>query len=243
MARYRHICPLASVTSRKITALTIDPRRAEAHVLHMSDAPKDTYSQFVRIAKIGFPLLAILLVVGVFVFNKVNPIRDAVIISGPEFSKLAVGQKITNPHYSGVTKSGDAFSISATSALPNAPTPDLVDLVEPKTTIGFSNGLEVQTSSDIGQLNFTTQEAILTGAVYLETSDNFKAYADKIVMNFYTGNAISPGPVKATAPIGEITAGNMRLTQDLHKETSSGDAILSFGNRVKLIYYPVTTNE
>ncbi len=223
--------------------MTIDPGRAEAHVIYMSDATKDTYSQFVRFAKIGFPLLAILLVIGVFVFNKVNPIRDAIIISGPEFTKLAVGQKITNPHYSGVTKSGDAFSISATSALPNAPTPDLIDLVKPKTTIGFSSGLEVQTSSDIGQLNLKTQEAILTGTVYLETSDDFKAYADKIVMNFYTGNAFSPGPVRATGPIGEITAGNMRLTQNLHEKISPDDTILSFGNRVKLIYYPVTVNK
>ena len=209
----------------------------------MTDATKDTYSQFVRIAKIGFPITAALLLIGVFVFNKANPIRDGLIIPGAGLAELAVGQKITNPHYSGVTKSGDAFSISATSALPNAPSPDLVDLVLPRTTIGFADGLEVQTSSDYGQLNLNTQEAILTGTVFLETSDDYQAKADKVVMNFYTGNAYSIGPVVANGPIGHITAGNMRLTQDLHENTSHNGAILSFGNGVKLVYYPTKINQ
>jgi lipopolysaccharide export system protein LptC len=209
----------------------------------MRDTTNDTYSQFVRFAKIGFPVLAVLLIVGVFVFNKVNPIRDAIIISGPEFTKLAVGQKITNPHYSGVTKSGDAFSISAVSALPNAPVPDLIDLTFPKTTIGFANGLEILTSSNFGQLDLKKQEAVLTGSVYLETSENYKAYAEKIMMNFYSGNAHSPGPVKASGPIGQIKAGSMRLTQNLHEKTSAQGAILSFSNGVKLIYYPTTVSK
>lgn len=208
----------------------------------MSDATKDTYSQVVRFAKVGFPLLAVLLIVGVFVFNKANLIRDDIIISGPEFTKLAIGQKITNPHYSGVTKSGDAFSISAVSALPNAPAPDLIDLVSPSTTIGFSNGLEIHTSSNAGQLDLIKQEAVLTGSVYLETSENYKAYAEIIIMNFYSGNAHSPGPVKATGPIGQISAGSMNLTQNLHEKTSQGGAILSFSNGVKLIYYPTKVN-
>ncbi len=208
----------------------------------MPNPTKDTYSQAVRFAKVGFPLLAVLLIFGVFVFNKANIIRDEIIISGPEFTKRAIRQKITNPHYSGVTKSGDAFSISAVSALPNAPTPDLIDLVSPSTTIGFSNGLEIHTSSNTGQLDLTSQEAVLTGSVYLETSENYKAYAERVVMNFYSGNAHSPGPVKATGPIGQISAGSMNLTQNLHKKTSPDGVILSFSNGVKLIYYPTKAN-
>lgn len=204
----------------------------------MTKATKDTYSQFVHFVKIGFPVMAVMLFVGVFIFNKANPIRDGVIIPKPGLTDLAVGQKITNPHYSGVTKSGDAFAISATSALPNAPTPDLIDLVLPSTVIDFADGLEVQTSSNFGQLNLTTQEAILSGSVSLETSDEYQASAEKIVMNFYTGNAHSVGPVTANGPIGHITAGEMHLTQNLHDETSHNGAILSFGNGVKLVYYP-----
>ncbi len=204
----------------------------------MTKETRDTYSQLVRFVKVGFPVMALLLFIGVFVFNKANPIRDGVITPIPGLTDLAVGQKITNPHYSGVTKSGDAFAISATSALPNAPTPDLIDLVLPNTVIDFADGLEVQTSSNFGQLNLNTQEAILTGSVLLETSDNYQASSEKIVMNFYTGNAYSIGPVTANGPIGNITAGKMHLTQNLHEKTSQDGAILSFGNGVKLVYYP-----
>jgi lipopolysaccharide export system protein LptC len=204
----------------------------------MTDATTDTYSQFVRFAKLGFPILAALLMIGVFVFNKANPIRDGVIIPDPEMAALAVGQKITNPHYSGVTKSGDAFTISAKSAEPNAPSPDEVDLISPSTTIGFVDGLEVRAFSDAGKLNLISQEAILTGSVFLETSDNYQARSERVEMNFYTGNAYSPGPVEANGPIGLITAGEMRLTQNLHQKTSHDGIILSFGNGVKLVYYP-----
>lgn len=204
----------------------------------MTSANIDTYSQFVRVAKIGFPILAVLLFAGVFVFTKTNPIRDGALISGPDMAELAIGQKITNPHYSGVTKSGDAFSISAESALPNAPAPDQVDLIAPSTTMDFSDGLEVVASAESGHLNLNTQEAILTGSVLFETSDNYKAQSDKIILNFYSGNARSPGPVKATGPMGIITAGKMGLTQDLHQKASINETILSFGNGVKLVYYP-----
>ena len=207
----------------------------------MTHTPKDNYSIIIRAIKIGFPVLAALLLIGVFVFTNTNPIRDGIIIPDRKLAELAVGQKITNPHYSGVTKSGDAFSISAESALPNAPKPNQIDLVKPRTTIGFSDGFEIRASSDIGRLNLDKQEATLTGSVTLVTSDNYKAIAKIIIMNFYTGNASSPGQVEVNGPMGKITASNMALTRNLHRKTYGGKAILSFGNGVKLVYYPKNT--
>ena len=205
----------------------------------MTDITRDAYSQFIRFAKIGFPVLAALLLIGIFTFNKVNPIRDGVVVSEVGAASLSTGQIATNPHYTGVTKSGDTFSISASSALPNAPSPDLIDLVLPNSTIGFTNGLEVHTTSNFGQINLSTQEAIHTGSVLIVTSDNYIANSEKIVLSFYTGNAYSPNQVTANGPMGKITAGTMRLTQGLHDKTSHIGAILSFGNGVKLVYYPI----
>lgn len=199
---------------------------------------QDSYSQFVRFAKIGFPLIAALLLIGVFVFSKSNPIRDNVIIADQKIAKLAEDQKLTNPHYSGVTKSGDAFSISAISALPNAPKPDQIDLIEPNTIIGFASGLEVKVSSKSGHLHLDKQKVTLSGSVSLETSDSYQANADAFVLNFYTGNAHSPGPVTASGPMGKISAGKMELKQDLQNKTNNNSAILRFGNGVNLIYYP-----
>jgi lipopolysaccharide export system protein LptC len=127
--------------------------------------------------------------------------------------------------------------------LPNGPELSQVDLVAPSTTIGFADGLELNASSDVGHLNLETQEATLTGTVFFETSDKYQANTDKVIMNFYTGNASSPGPVEATGPIGHITAGKMALTQNIHKKTSESGAILSFGNGVKLVYYPSEIRE
>lgn len=209
----------------------------------MSKAQKDSYSNFIRAAKFALPVLAIFMFASVFVFTKSNALRDGLIIPDKKLAQLAVGQKITNPHYSGVTRSGDAFSISAEAALPNAPKPDQIDLIAPSATLNFANGFEVRAHSETGRLQLDTQEATLSGTVALTTSDNYSAKAEKFIMDFYTGNASSPNSVQVTGPMGHISAGNMELTQNLHEEGFSGKAILRFGNGVKLVYYPNKKDE
>ena len=202
-------------------------------------ASHDRYSKVVRVLRWVLPTVAILLLGSIFLLSNTNKLREALIIPDIELAELAIGQKITNPHFAGVTKSGDAFSISADWALPDGPAPERIDLFKPETTIDFENGRTMRTSAGAGALNLITNEAILREGVDLQTADGVTAHSAAIVINFETGNVYSNGPVTARGKIGSIDAGSMSLLQNLDRKPS-GHAVLMFKNGVKLIYKPQT---
>ncbi len=202
------------------------------------NTPKDGYSRMVRVFRIAFPVIALLLLASIFVLSKTSRLREALIVTDAKLAELAIGQKITNPHFSGVTKTGDAFSISAEWALPDAPSPERIDLNKPLTTIDFQDGRSLKSKSETGLLDLSKNMATLSGIVSLVTSDGYTAQSDELQLNFETGNVLSPGPVTAVGPQGSIEAGSMELRQDLNKNHFGGKGVLLFKNGVKLVYIP-----
>jgi len=202
------------------------------------NTPKDGYSRMVRVFRVAFPIIALLLLASIFVLSKTSKLREALIVTDAKLAELAIGQKITNPHFSGVTKAGDAFSISAEWALPDAPKPERIDLANPLTTIDFQDGSSIKSKSETGSLDLSKNLATLSGFVSLVTSDGYTARSDELNLNFETGNVISPGPVQAVGPQGSIEAGAMELRQDLNINHFGGNGVLLFKNGVKLIYVP-----
>ena len=199
---------------------------------------RDGYSSMVRVLKWAFPVGGILLVGSVFLFSNATKLSKLIDeIDGP-IAELAVGQRITNPNFSGVTKSGDAFSITAEWALPDGPKPSKVELSKPRTTISFQNGGTMRTTSGLGALDLKSSEATLSEGVSLRTTDGYTATSTSVEIDFQTGNVYSEGPVVAEGPVGSIQAGTMTLTQNFD-QNQSGNAVLMFNNGVKLIYNPI----
>lgn len=191
----------------------------------------------VRVLKWAFPILGVLLVGSVFLLSNANKLSKlADVIDGP-LAEIAVGQRITNPNFSGVTKSGDAFSIVAEWALPDGPSPTKVELSKPRTTINFQDGRTMRTTAGLGALDIRTSEATLTDGVKLLTTDGYTATSTSVEINLETGNLYSEGPVVAEGPLGSIEAGAMTLTQNLD-QIPTGNAVLVFNKGVKLIYNP-----
>ena len=199
---------------------------------------QDGYSRLVRVFRVAFPLVAVALLASIFLFS--NRLPTSLINIPPEVIELARGQKITNPHFSGVTKVGDAFSISAEWALPDAPQPVRIELSKPVTTIDFQDGRNLRSESSTGMLDLAKNIATLSGGVSLVTSDGYNAHSEKLLMNIETGNVFSPGPVNAIGPLGSIQAGAMELRQDLDKNQTGGKGVLLFKKGVKLVYIPQT---
>jgi lipopolysaccharide export system protein LptC len=199
---------------------------------------RDRYSRRVAIAKIALPLVALALLASLFVYSKTNPVRDGLIFADSELRRMASEARITNPRFSGVTTAGDAFSVSATIATPDAPRPGRIDLEDPSTSISFASGMDMATSAKTGSLDIKTNIARLAGDVFLETSTGYRIETGEIVMNFRTGNVESPDGVLATGPIGRIEAGSMQLLQDLDKNSGGGQSVLIFKKGVKVLYNP-----
>lgn len=204
-----------------------EPRRGVAR--------KDRHSTVVRILRWVLPVVALLLLASIFLLSNSSKVRQGLIIADSKLAELAIGQKITNPNFSGVTKSGDAFSISADWALPDAPSPEKIELNAPRTTIDFQNGRRLETNAGSGLLNLNSSEATLSNEVDVMTSNGYRAHSTALLLNFETGNVYSIGPVNAEGPIGTIEAGSMTLLQNLD-QNPAGNAVLMFNNGVKLVY-------
>jgi lipopolysaccharide export system protein LptC len=205
--------------------------------------PRDRYSRRVAIAKIALPLLAVALLASLFIYSKTNPVRDGLIFADSELKRIASEAQITNPRFSGVTTAGDAFSVSATIAIPDAPKPGRIDLTDPSASISFASGVDLESSAKTGSLDIKTSIARLAGEVFLQTSNGYRAETSEIMVNLRSGNVESPDGVRASGPIGEIEAGAMQLVQDLDKNPGGGQSVLIFKNGVKVVYTPAAAQE
>lgn len=199
---------------------------------------RDRYSRRVAIAKIALPLIALGLLASLFIYSKTNAVREGLIFADSELRRMASEAQITNPRFSGVTTAGDAFSVSATIATPDAPKPGRIDLEDPSTSISFASGVDLASSAKTGSLDIKTNIARLSGDVLLETSTGYRVETDEIMLNFRTGNVETPDGVTATGPFGRIEAGSMELLQDLDKNPEGGQSVLIFKNGAKVVYTP-----
>lgn len=199
---------------------------------------RDRHSRHVAIAKIALPVVALGLLASLFIYSKTNAVRDGLIFADSELRRMASEARITNPRFSGVTTAGDAFSVSATIATPDAPKPGRIDLEDPETSISFASGMDLHSAARTGSLDIKTNTAHLAGDVFLETSTGYRVETAEIRMNFLTGNVESPDGVLATGPIGRIEAGSMQLLQNLDKNPDGGQSVLIFKNGVKVVYTP-----
>lgn len=199
-------------------------------------ATNDTYSRFIKIVKYILSVIAICLFASIFIFSKKDAIRDGSIFTSVEMKKLAIGQKITNPHFSGLTETGQAFNLSAKEALPNAQKPNIIILEFPHAEFTTDDGISIISKATKGKINIQKRLATLTGDVSFDMSNGYSAQSEHLEFNLKTGSALSPGKIIVNGPFGSIEAGNLSLTQNFSTEDKMNSAVLLFKNGVKLIY-------
>ncbi|MGR3761190.1 LPS export ABC transporter periplasmic protein LptC [Roseobacteraceae bacterium NS-SX3] len=193
----------------------------------------DWYSRMVAYLKVLLPLTALVLLSTLFLISRgVN--TDAVIpFAEQEIAERTRGQQITSPHYSGTTEDGDEITVTAASALPGGPDsePSATDL---EGEIRLSDGGRILMFSDSGILMPGGDTAEFTGNVQIISADGLRVETEALTTALKGVDAESPGPVHATGPMGELTAGNMRI----RPATGGGPVHMLFNNGVKLIYDP-----
>ena len=198
----------------------------------------DTYSQGVKVAKYVLPVIAIGLFISIFAWSNNDAMRSGKILTNSKMQDLAVNQKITKPRFAGLTQSGDAFTLEALEALPDAPQPNRIDLIKPNIEVDTTGGIGLKATAISGSINFQDQSAQLEGGVVLETTNGYTAFSDKIRIDLKGGRAISPGPVRANGQAGSITAGAMEATQSDDSNLKSTEGRIEFWGGVRLIYLP-----
>lgn len=196
----------------------------------MTKSSERRHRFFIRVLKIGLPLIALGVFASFFIFNGAR-FDDRVSFDGVDVSSLDEGLRLTNPHFTGATKKGEPFTVTADWALPDGPRPEEVELSGVKGEIILEDGRELAVTAPGGMLVTETSHVSLNGGVTLVTSDGYTITSDTAALDPKAEKVEAGGGVTVEMAPGTITSENMRATR-------SGDpgegAYIWFENRVKV---------
>lgn len=193
----------------------------------------DSYSRAVAYLKVLLPLAALVLMSTLFLISRgVN--TDAVIpFAQKEIEDRMKGQQITAPFFSGTTAQGDEIMISASLARPGGEgTPAVASNLSAE--INLAEGGQITFASNSGAIHPGQDMARFTGSVTITSAAGLIVETKELQTALSGLEAATPGPVSAIGPIGQLTAGNMRIGA----KTEGGPVHMLFKNGVKLLYDP-----
>lgn len=195
----------------------------------------NTYSRFVALAKIGLPLAALALLSTLFLFSRNIDPTSSIPYATVDVEELVRDQRISVPNYTGVTKDGTAIAVAAATARPDPENPDRASAEKVKARLDFPDGSSADIFSAQGDLDTGAGQAVLSGGVVIDTSNGYHITTDALTTALNRTQIEAPSTVKATGPVGTLTAGGMTISQD---SSSKGQYLLVFKDGVKLVYEP-----
>ncbi len=198
------------------------------------------YSRFIALAKIVLPLAAVVLLSTLFLISRRIDPTGSVPQAQEDLQKLAREQRITAPHYTGVTADGTAISVKASKAQPSPDTPDKASADALVARLEFPDGTHAEITSDRGVVDPGADQARLSGGVTLRTSAGYRMVTESVTTALSTTRVVAEDGVRASGPLGDLTAGGMEITEG---EENRGHYVLVFKGGVKLVYRPGTKGD
>ena len=193
----------------------------------------DSYSRAVAYLKVLLPLIALVLLSTLFMISRGDDTEAVIPFAEQEIEDRLRGQQVTAPHYSGTTADGDEIMVRAGLARPGGTeTPAVASALTGE--IRIASGGRIALASDSGAIRPDSDLAEFAGSVTITSADGMVVETDALTTALSGLEAESPGPVRARGPIGDLTAGNMRI----RSKTEGGPVHMLFKDGVKLIYTP-----
>lgn len=195
----------------------------------------DGWSRAVGWLKVVLPLTALGLLSTLFlVSNRIDP--DAAIpYAEVDIESRLREPRLTQPTYAGTTADGSAITMQATEVR-TAQTPDAPSTALNVTAILTTpDGQRTDLRSDEAMLDAESNMLHLSGDVRIADAQGYRLFTEVLDTNLSRTEFVSPAPVKATGPIGEITANSMTLTRN---PAGGENYLLVFNGSVKLVYQP-----
>lgn len=195
----------------------------------------DGWSRAVGWLKVVLPLIALGLLSTLFlVSDRIDP--DAAIpYADVDIESRLREPRLTQPTYAGTTTDGSAITMKATEVRP-AQTPETPSTaLDVTATLTTPDGKRTDLRSDEAMLDAESNMLHLSGDVRIADAQGYRLFTEVLDTNLSKTEFASPVPVKATGPIGEITANTMALTRN---PVDGESYLLVFNGRVKLVYQP-----
>ncbi|TDK49998.1 hypothetical protein [Antarcticimicrobium luteum] len=198
----------------------------------------DSHSRFVAYLKVILPLAALALLSTLFLLSSSIDPEGTLPFARKEIEARVRGQQITAPFFSGTTDGGDEINVSARLARPGGQG-GLAEAEALDARLKLAKGGEIALRSQTGSIDPQSDRASFAGAVEITTSTGYTVRTEQLDATIGTFHASTPGAVRATGPVGELTAGQMEIAA----KNPGGPMHMVFKNGVKLIYDPKKSPE
>ncbi len=193
-----------------------------------------TYSRLIAWLKILLPLAALVILSTVFLLSRERAPDGDVPLGDAGLSTRAMEERVTHPFYAGTTESGASLTVSAASARPD-PAQEGAALAEGlEARLRLTDGSRVTITARGGAVDAEAGRAALTGGVVLRSSAGYRVETETLRAALNRVEITSDGSVTATAPMGRLEAGRMRLVEGEGTE----NARMLFTRGVRLLYDP-----
>lgn len=194
-------------------------------------AQDNLHSRIVMILKVTLPLVALALLASLFLFSREIDPEDAIPYADVEIADRLAQPRMTGAGFSTVTSDGATLTLSADTAAPSEGGGRVTGL---KGELSVPDGFRTEISAASGQLDRSAGTLVLDAEVRLATSTGYEVTTDRLTLGLDRSFLESGGAVLATAPMGRLEAGGLRMDVTGDGKTH----LLVFNKGVRLIYQP-----
>jgi lipopolysaccharide export system protein LptC len=189
----------------------------------LSASQKNT--NFVRFLKLLLPIVAIGLVVVLLVWSdqtKIAPPIDKQTIAPNDMGQ----NKLINPKFESKDTKAQPYLITASEAVQNPETPDIVGLINPTGSIDLNDGSVIKVQSKQGSFNQTQEILNLNDTVILNSSEGFEVQLQSVIIDLVKRISSSSDAVTVISQDGTINAVGFEGNADTGQLTFKGPATL-----------------
>jgi lipopolysaccharide export system protein LptC len=186
------------------------------------------HSRFVRITRVGLPLVIFLCAAAFGAYRWVDPMNVLSRLPVSSEGMVVAGTKIVmrEPRLTGFTKDERPYVVTARTAAKDLANPDLLELGNIHTTITMQDGRNVVLTALDGLYNGKADTLRLFNGVVV-SSPEYQITLREAVANIKAGSVVSEQPVEVRMLQGTVNANRLEVTE-------SG-AVIRFSGGVTLI--------
>lgn len=194
------------------------------------------HSRLVAGLKVLLPLTALGLLSTVFLLSRsASEAPDLTFFE--DASEIPERDAVSKPYYTGSTPEGHAVSVTAESARPQPEDPAGVLADALSAAFRLTDGTQITLVADSATVNEPADRMALRGGVVIDSSNGYRLETPELQSALRAVHADAPQGVAGTSPIGDLSAGALRIRDG----GGEGTVQLFFTNGVKLIYQPART--
>lgn len=193
------------------------------------------HSTLVAWLKVILPLAALGILSTLFLVSRTIDPSDAIPFAEVDVQDYAREPRLTAPTWAGVTEDGSALTVSAAEARPGAGAERSPSASALRAVLDTPDGGHAELVAQSGRLDQAAGELSLAGGVVITTSTGWQVRSDALTTRLDRTSLVSPGPVTAQGPAGDLRAEAMQITAD---PARAGAYVMVFNGGVRLLYQP-----